>query len=86
MKRNSSGVNTINIPTAGWYTINLWVRESGHLVDGIYITQDAGSIPGGTSIDIPTPGGSSGSFTASVVGDDNDAEQKASSAWDMCPT
>ncbi|MDX1404915.1 MAG: DUF6701 domain-containing protein, partial [Woeseiaceae bacterium] len=78
-----SGVNTINIPTAGWYTINLWVRESGHLVDGIYITQDSGAIPGGTSIDIPTPGGSGGTFTKRVNASTDDAEQRVASPFDM---
>jgi hypothetical protein len=49
-----TGVRTINVATTGQHTINLWVREPGHGVDGIYVTQSSGAIPGGTSIGIPT--------------------------------
>jgi cysteine-rich repeat protein len=34
-----NGSNTINVTTVGNHTLNIWVRESYHLVDGIYITQ-----------------------------------------------
>ena len=49
-----TGVRTINVATTGQHTINLWIREADHAVDGIYITQDSGAIPGGTAIGIPT--------------------------------
>ncbi|UCH19770.1 MAG: DUF2341 domain-containing protein, partial [Deltaproteobacteria bacterium] len=51
-----AGTNQINVTTAGQHTINLWVRESNHSVDGIYITTDvvSPSVPGGNSIGIPT--------------------------------
>ena len=78
-----TGVNTINVATAGWHTINLWVREANQWIDGIYITQDAGAIPGGTSIGIPTPGGTPGTFTKSIATDNDDAEQKVTSTFGM---
>ncbi len=34
----NNGVGTISVPAGGEYVINLWIRENGHLVDGIYIT------------------------------------------------
>ncbi|KPJ78044.1 MAG: hypothetical protein AMJ54_05645 [Deltaproteobacteria bacterium SG8_13] len=50
-----TGSNQIVVGTAGPHTINLWVRESNHSVDGIYITTDLVSpIPGGAIIGIPT--------------------------------
>ena len=76
-----AGVNTINVATTGQHTINLWVREGGHAVDGIYITQDSGAIPGGTAIGIPTPGGTGGTFTKRVTLDSDDAEQKVASTF-----
>ncbi|RJQ47980.1 MAG: hypothetical protein C4538_04500, partial [Nitrospiraceae bacterium] len=32
------GTNTINITTPGTHTINVWVRETNHRLDGIYVT------------------------------------------------
>ncbi len=34
-----SGANTITIPSSEFHKINIWIRENGHLVDGIYITK-----------------------------------------------
>ena len=32
------GVNTITVSTPGTYTINIWVSEVDHIIDGIYLT------------------------------------------------
>jgi hypothetical protein len=40
-KTVQNGVNTIDVGTPGPHTLNIWVRERDHLVDGIYITQGA---------------------------------------------
>ncbi len=42
-----TGTNTINL-TPGIHTINIWVRERNHLIDGIYLTND-GEPPTDTS-------------------------------------
>jgi hypothetical protein len=41
--RSNDGVPpvTIDVTWPGLHTINVWVREDGHLLDGIYITQGA---------------------------------------------
>lgn len=41
------GINTINVATPGTHTLNVWVREGSHKLDGIYITTNSGNIPGG---------------------------------------
>ncbi|MFB3112225.1 MAG: LamG-like jellyroll fold domain-containing protein, partial [Gemmatimonadales bacterium] len=48
-----TGTRMFNIATPGQHTINLWIREDSHAVDGIYITQDSGAIPGGNLVGIP---------------------------------
>ncbi len=49
-KSIKTGVNTINVDSAGLHKINIWIRESGFKIDGIYVT--AGSeTPTDSSID-----------------------------------
>ncbi|RJQ49694.1 MAG: alkaline phosphatase [Nitrospiraceae bacterium] len=31
-------INTVTVDTPGFHEVNIWVRESGHLTDGIYLT------------------------------------------------
>ena len=38
---------TLNIPSVGLHTVNLWVRESFAVVDKVVLTTDAGYVPGG---------------------------------------
>jgi N-acetylneuraminic acid mutarotase/glucose/arabinose dehydrogenase len=40
-------VATINVPTAGLHTVNIWTRESGFRVDRLLLTSDAGLTPTG---------------------------------------
>lgn len=53
-----TGLNTITISTAGNYYFNIWIRESGHLIDGIYLTTGietpTGGIPSGVTVVDPT--------------------------------
>jgi hypothetical protein len=53
--------------------LNLWGRESDTLIDGIYITQDPGAIPGGVSVGIPTTGDTP--FTQRISVGTNDVEE-----------
>ncbi|MBM7845279.1 kelch repeat-containing protein [Herpetosiphon giganteus] len=39
-------VSTINIPSAGVHTLNLWMREDGFRLDQIYLTTNANLVPG----------------------------------------
>jgi len=43
-----TGVNTIVIPAAGTYTFNIWIREAGHAIDGLYLTTGAETPSGGS--------------------------------------
>jgi hypothetical protein len=40
-------VATINVPTAGLHTVNIWTRESGFRVDRLLLTTDASLTPTG---------------------------------------
>ncbi len=33
-----TGINTINVDSAGLHKINIWIREAGFKIDGIYVT------------------------------------------------
>lgn len=43
------GFNTVNIPTAGVYTLNLWPREMGQHTDGFMIIRTDQTLPGNIS-------------------------------------
>jgi len=43
-----SAVATINVPSAGTHTVNLWMREDGLAVDKLELTTDITYMPGGT--------------------------------------
>ncbi len=55
---------TLNVPTAGLHTVNLWMREDGVFVDRVLLTQDALFVPTGNgpseSLRQPVPTGLSG--------------------------
>ncbi len=74
-----NGVNTITVSEEGLHKINIWIRESGHLIDGIYITK-SGPAPAdnsyGTVID-PNNCGSSEFFSS----DDTDAQSVDTTGW-----
>lgn len=38
---------TVNVPSPGLYTINLWMREDGFVADKILLTTNAGYVPSG---------------------------------------
>jgi hypothetical protein len=63
-----NGINTIDVGTAGPHTLNIWVRERDHLVDGIYITQ-------GT--ETPTGCGTTTLFT----GSETEAQSVDTTGW-----
>ena len=52
------GSNTISVGSSGSHTFNVWIRESGHKLDGIYLTQGgetpSGGIPSGATVIDPT--------------------------------
>ena len=45
---DGSQVATINIPSAGVYTLNIWMREDGMRLDRLLLTTNASFIPSGT--------------------------------------
>ncbi|MCQ8185958.1 flagellin [Parvularcula maris] len=46
----------INIPTAGIYTLNIWGREDGSIIEGVQFIKDDASIPSSaTALPPPTP-------------------------------
>jgi flagellin len=46
----------IDIPTAGIYTLNIWGREDGSIIEGVQFIKDDASIPApGTPLPPPTP-------------------------------
>ncbi len=54
-----TGVNTITVPSPGLHTFNIWIREGGHKVDGMYLRVGAGT-PSGALPDTgtcPNPSG-----------------------------
>jgi hypothetical protein len=64
---------SFTVSTAGSHTLNLWGRESDTLIDGIYITQDPGTIPGGVSVGIPSTGNTP--FTQRILTANSDVEE-----------
>ena len=72
--RDSQGPSTvaITISTPGTHTLNIWAKERYFRLDGIYLTRTSGTLPGGTSIGVPTgatvisPDSCSGSTGGSV--------------------
>jgi hypothetical protein len=46
--KNKSGGAQISVPSAGVYTINLWMREDGGSVDRIVVSNSAAFVPTGT--------------------------------------
>ncbi len=76
----------VTISSAGEHTVNVWARENGLKFDGFYLTKSSSSsIPGGTSVGIPTgaveifPTGTSDGTTSSYG---NQAQGKTASASD----
>ena len=61
------------VGSAGQYTLNIWGREPDTLIDGIYITQDSGAIPGGITVGIPSTGNTP--FTQSILANIEDVEE-----------
>ncbi|KAF0192650.1 MAG: Ig-like domain-containing protein [Gammaproteobacteria bacterium] len=53
-KTTQMGVNTINVASTGTHTLNVWVREGNHKLDGIYVTTNSGNLPGGIFPSGPT--------------------------------
>ena len=41
-------VAQVNVPSAGVYTVNVWMREDGMIADKLVLTTSAGYTPGGT--------------------------------------
>jgi hypothetical protein len=56
----SSGSHTVQIPSAGVHTVNLWMRESGTIADKIVLTSDPGFVPTGIGPSQSPQGGGSG--------------------------
>ncbi len=57
----TSGSNTVVVPSTGVHTINLWMRESGSIIDKIVVTSDPGFVPTGSGpSESPIDGGSGG--------------------------
>ena len=46
--RRDGGVATINVPSAGTHTINIWMREDGLILDKLLLVQSDSFIPDGT--------------------------------------
>lgn len=46
--RMGGGHSTIDVPSAGVHTVNVWVRESGAIIDRIIVTQDSAYEPTGS--------------------------------------
>jgi hypothetical protein len=57
-------VATINVPTAGLHTVNVWTRESGFRVDRLLLTSNTGLTPTGNGP--PESQRSSGSLVGSI--------------------
>ena len=38
---------TIEVPSAGYYTINVWMRDDGFRVDRLLLTTDRSFVPSG---------------------------------------
>jgi hypothetical protein len=47
-KQKSGGIATINITSAGLHTINVWMRESGTVLDKLVLTPSSSYTPTGT--------------------------------------
>ena len=74
----SSGTHTLDIPSPGVYTVNVWMRESGTILDKIVLSSDPAFTPTGSGPPESTQGGlptvatptispAGGSFTDPVV-------------------
>ncbi|MBK8972140.1 MAG: hypothetical protein IPM37_12490 [Hahellaceae bacterium] len=37
----------VNIPSTGLHTVNVWMRESGTIIDRVLLTRDGGFVPSG---------------------------------------
>ena len=48
-------VATINVPSKGVHTVNVWMREDGFTLDALEISSSKSYTPGGTSAPTPTP-------------------------------
>ena len=46
--KSGTSVRTLNIPTVGVHTINVWMRESGMVFDKLVLTTDPGYVSSGT--------------------------------------
>lgn len=57
-------VATLNVPSAGVHTLNLWMREDGAVVDRILLTTDSAYVPAAAG-----PAASPRSFRLAPVGD-----------------
>jgi hypothetical protein len=80
-QRQSTGaVRTLNITSVGVHTINVWMRESGMVVDKLVLTKDASYVPSGPgpaesprsgdglpTVATPTITPHGGTFTGSVT-------------------
>lgn len=51
--RSLTAVATIEVPTIGQHTFNIWMRESGTYVDRILITSNAAYVPVGSEAESP---------------------------------
>ena len=50
-------MRTLNIPSVGVHTINVWMRESGMVFDKLVLTKEASYVPSGTGpAESPTDG------------------------------
>jgi len=76
-QQGTNAVVTLNIPNPGVHTLNLWMRESGMVVDKIVLTTDPSFVPNGSGptvsllsgapvVDMPTINPTGGSFVESV--------------------
>ncbi len=70
---------TVNVPSAGIHTFNLWMREDGTPVDKLVLTRDSGYVPTGLgpNSDAPTSGAAViVSRQISIFGDDEEAPSR----------
>ncbi len=73
-----NGSTVINVASAGTHSLNIWVREPDHLIDGIYLTQGTETPTDLTLETIINPGDCS---TPIFVGDETAAQSVDTSEW-----
>lgn len=90
--RGSGLVATVDVPTAGVHTINVWMREDGAYLDKLLLTTNAVYTPSGLEVESPRGGGAATQFEENF--DDGDANGwsvidncvKGASGWSVVDT